>query len=92
MACGNAVIGTDVTGIQEIISHEKNGLLVPEEPIALRDAIYLLMANSNLRDQLGSAARMQIIECNSLDKALDNENKAYTALITPSTKQKSKNA
>ena len=92
MACGSAVIGTDVTGIQEIIAHEKNGLLVPEEPVALRDAIYLLMANSNLRDQLGSAARMQIIECNSLDRALDNEHKAYTALITPSTKQESKNA
>ena len=92
MACGNAVIGTDVAGIQDIIIHEKNGLLVPEEPIALRDAIYLLMGNCNLRNQLGSAARIQVVEYNSLDKALYNERKAYTTLITPSIKPESKNA
>ena len=32
MACGCAVVGTNVLGIQEIIRHQENGLLVPEQP------------------------------------------------------------
>ena len=39
MACGCGVIGTNVTGIREIIDHEKNGLLVEETVEDLRNAI-----------------------------------------------------
>ena len=84
MSCGCAVIGTDVSGIREIINNEENGILVPEDPVALRNAICELMQNKRLRNHLGSAARAHVLEYNSMDSALDKEYKIYRKLTTSS--------
>tara|TARA_B100001123_G_scaffold448607_1_gene610459 strand:- start:292 stop:1422 length:1131 start_codon:yes stop_codon:yes gene_type:complete len=82
MSCGCAVIGTDVSGIREIINNEENGILVPEDPVALRNAICELMQNKRLRNHLGRTARANILEYNSMDSALDKEYKIYRKLTT----------
>ena len=81
MACGNAVIGTDVPGVREIIKHEISGLLVPVEHKSLRLAIQRLMSDENLCRFLGEHARKQIMENNSLEKALNVEYAAYDSLL-----------
>jgi glycosyltransferase involved in cell wall biosynthesis len=59
MAAGLPVIGTDVDGVPELITHGVNGLLVPPHDIdALRAAIARLIDNPRLRVQLGVAGRL----------------------------------
>jgi glycosyltransferase involved in cell wall biosynthesis len=59
MAAGLPVIGTDVDGVPEVITHNVNGLLVPPHHIlALRAAIARLIDNPRLRVQLGVAGRL----------------------------------
>ncbi|MEO0562499.1 MAG: glycosyltransferase family 4 protein, partial [Chloroflexota bacterium] len=57
MACGLPVIGTDVSGIRDVIQHEETGLLVPPDEQALADAIRRLLDDASLRQRLGAAAR-----------------------------------
>lgn len=77
MACGCAVIGTDVPGIREVIKNGHSGLLVPEEPVAMHKAIQSLMASEELQSQLGQNARRQIVENNSLLSIVEQEINVY---------------
>ncbi|AWV07715.1 glycosyltransferase [Marilutibacter maris] len=61
MASGCPVISTRVSGIPELIEHDRNGLLVePRDPAALADAIRSLMADPALRSRLALQARRHI--------------------------------
>jgi len=43
MACGVPVIGSDIPGISDVVTHGKNGLLVsPRNPKALANAVLIL--------------------------------------------------
>jgi len=58
MALGTPIIGTDVTGIPEVVQHERTGLLVPEkEPQLLASCINRLLQDSELAASLAKAAR-----------------------------------
>ena len=49
-----AVVSTDISGVPELITHEKNGLLVaPEEPNSLSQAIARLIVNPKERCIMG---------------------------------------
>lgn len=57
-ACALPLITTDVPGCREVVTHEKDGLLVPvKNAQALADAIARLQADPALCRRLGSAAR-----------------------------------
>src|ERR1700730_14771834 len=57
-AYGVAVVATPVGAVPEVISHERNGLLVPVGHVdALADALNQLLENGSLRRRLGAAAR-----------------------------------
>ncbi|MBA7557684.1 hypothetical protein ES705_50453 [subsurface metagenome] len=60
---GYCFAGSDVDGILEIIENGKNGILVPSgNAEALNRAIDRLIRNPQLRQNLGKAARKQILE------------------------------
>ena len=80
MACGCAVIGTNVPGIRDVIQHEESGLLVEESVDSLRNAIIHLRHNPDLQQRLGKKARTQIVEQNSLVSAVKLEMKVYKKL------------
>ena len=62
MACGLPLVGTTVGGIPSLITENKNGYLVPPgNPVALADAIRKLVQDSNLRHDMGLAARQKAI-------------------------------
>ena len=81
MACGCAVVGTDVPGIKEIIRHGVTGFLVRKNTEDLRSAIQQLMSNQSLCHKLGLQARQQILLNNSLETALSKEYSAYERLV-----------
>lgn len=56
MACGAAVIGTNVRGIQNVIKHEETGLLCPPTVAGIQAAVQRLLNDDNLRAKLGQAA------------------------------------
>ena len=63
MAHGKAVVATAVGGLQELVRHERTGLLVePGNTVALRHAIDRLLADRTLRRRLGEAARADVAE------------------------------
>lgn len=56
MACGKAVVATDVGGIPEAVHHGVTGILVPErDPRALADAMVSLLRDGPRRAAFGAA-------------------------------------
>jgi len=63
-----AVIATAVGGIPEVIKDLDNGCLTYPSSSAIVEKLELLLANKNLRDRLGNAARKSIIATFSIEK------------------------
>jgi glycosyltransferase involved in cell wall biosynthesis len=60
LAVGAAIIATDAGGNGEVVTHEKTGLLIPvEDPSALPAALERLLADPELRERLGAAAKAE---------------------------------
>lgn len=73
MSCGLPVIGTNVPGIREVIEHGRTGHLCAPNSHVLSEAIRLLLANPQLRDTMGCAARRQVIDSYSLTRIAEQE-------------------
>lgn len=73
MACGVPVVGTDVEGIQDIIDHERTGLLCKPTVGSIQSSLRKLFAEPLLRAELGKNARQYIIDNYSIDKIVANE-------------------
>ncbi len=82
MACGLPVVGTDVEGIKEVITHEKNGILCNTAPRSIREAIIRVMKDEALRKRLGAKARETIEQQFSLKKLIEKELELYSRLLT----------
>jgi len=85
MACGCAVVGTNVDGLREIIRHRETGLLVSEVVSSLRMAIQLLIKDEDLRRQLGGQSCKYIKTHNSLRTAIKKEYNSYQKLCVPNS-------
>jgi glycosyltransferase involved in cell wall biosynthesis len=71
MAMELPVVSTAISGIPEVISHDRNGLLVPaQNPAALAQAMRSVIEDSPLRIRLGVAARTKVAEQFSNDSNL----------------------
>jgi len=58
MACGTAVVGSQVGGIPEVVADGETGLLVPSaDPGALADAMNVLVADQDLAAEMGRRGR-----------------------------------
>ena len=70
LACGIPVVASATGGLQELISHERNGLLVePGDAGALTDAVARLLSDHALRIQLASAGHEGVREHTALRQA-----------------------
>ena len=84
MAAGLPVIGTNVDGVPEVITHGVNGLLVPPHDIeALRAAITRLIDSPGLRAQLGVAGRLLTNLNFTIDAMADETIDLYRRGIRP---------
>ena len=83
LACGRAVIGTDLAGMPELIRNGHTGLLVPpRDPAALAHAIAKLAADPGWRAELGRAGRALVEAQFSLTAKLDATEALYRRLVT----------
>ncbi len=82
MACGLAVVATDVPGNRDLIEDGATGLLVPPNNVAaLAEALERLRASSPLREELGARARQACVE----NFSTDQEAARYTWLYERAT-------
>ncbi|MDD5552402.1 MAG: glycosyltransferase family 4 protein [Candidatus Omnitrophica bacterium] len=82
MACGLAVIGSDVGGIKSLIRDGQNGLLVrPEDHQGLAEAISVLLRDPDKARSLGDNARLFINENFSQEKMVSQTEEVYSECL-----------
>lgn len=85
MACGKAVVCSDISGINDVVVNNDNGILVPaKNPRALSDAISSLLNDSELRRKLGVNARRSIVERHDWNIVVNEVEKVYSQVIEDS--------
>jgi glycosyltransferase involved in cell wall biosynthesis len=58
LACGRSVVGTDITGIGDLLREADAGIaLSPENPGELAEAVIKLLQDKSLREKMGSRGR-----------------------------------
>lgn len=83
MAAGCAVVGSQVVGVQEVIHHEKNGLLVMHGSApALADALERLLRDGEAAGQLAQAARRDALALYSMERMTSHYEDLFHALLT----------
>jgi len=80
MSCGLVCIGSNISGINEIIIHKENGILCGTDSDSIKLAIIDLINNEKLRKKLSSNARDYILRNCSLNKIVSNELDFYQKL------------
>lgn len=73
MACGLPVVATNVDGIRGVVEHDRTGCLANTDPSSLRVAIECVLSDSEMRQRLGEAARIEAVERFSLDRIVEME-------------------
>ena len=82
MAVGMPVVATDAGGVGEVVTHERNGLLVPtRDAAALAGAMTRVMQDSRLRSDLGQAAAETIRDEFDQDGMIDRYVETYQAIL-----------
>ena len=82
MACGLPVIATQVGGVQDIIQHRINGLLVPPgDTEAICTNAKELFVNTTLAEGLGARARETVVKHFSLSAVADRYAALYIKLL-----------
>jgi glycosyltransferase involved in cell wall biosynthesis len=78
MACGLPVIATNIAGNDELVHPEVTGLLVPpEDHLALRNALEIMLLAPLRRKEMGAEARKLVKELYTWDQVADQ----YLSLI-----------
>jgi glycosyltransferase involved in cell wall biosynthesis len=81
MACGRAVVATDVGDIPNLVDDSKTGFVVHRDDEAdFVDRLETLSKNRNLCQQMGEAARAKAEQEFGLDRLVDETLAAYRAL------------
>ena len=82
MASGQCVIGSDIAGINDLITNGVTGILVPSKnSVELANAILAVANDEKLRNSLGVAAREAVSQKYSLNEAIVNLDQAYLEII-----------
>jgi glycosyltransferase involved in cell wall biosynthesis len=80
MMCGRATVSTDVGGVPEVVGDA--GLLVPaRRPDELAEALRKVLADPELRRDLGTSGRERALEFFRVDQMLSTYRSIYAALL-----------
>ena len=82
MACGLPVIATSVGGATDLISSDQNGILIPpENKLALKNALYLLLSDPEKRAKFGALGQQVVQQNYSLPTCAENLKSLYEKTI-----------
>jgi len=82
MACGKAVVTTNIGGPSEIVSNGVDGVLVPpRDEAAIASGILDLIKDDNKRRKLGETARRTVEEKYSWERISDQYHELYSSLV-----------
>lgn len=82
MAAGCVVIGSEVPGIQEVIQHERNGLLVaPQSAAALADAIERVLRDAATAQRLATQGRQDAVAHYSFEHMAASYEREFAGLL-----------
>lgn len=82
MSAGKAVIATAIPGVDEVVKHGENGMLVPPgDPERLAVAIRNLLGNPDLRRRLGQAAQNLVLKAFSQNTMVQRVCEVYEELL-----------
>lgn len=83
MAAGKAIVATDVGGAQEVLTHQKTGILVaPGSSSAIGAALADLLDHPQKRTALATAARDHVIQEFGVAKMVEGYRGVYERLIS----------
>ena len=83
MACGLAVIATNIAGNNEVVAHLRNGVLIePRNARQLAEALLYVLGDAELASRLGQEARKTVEEGYSLDQVVDQYMELYQSLAS----------
>ncbi|MBS7281185.1 MAG: glycosyltransferase family 4 protein [Candidatus Freyarchaeota archaeon] len=78
MACGVPIVGSDIPGVNGLVKHGYNGLLVPPKDSGLlAQAVLTLLTDDKLRMVMGVNARRIIVDKYSWDKVIQKLEGVY---------------
>ena len=68
LATGLPIVATRICGVPEVIAHERTGLLVtPGSTNEFASSVDKLLDSQSIREEIGTAARSQIVKNNSIE-------------------------
>ncbi len=67
MACGKAVVGTNVGGIPELVNEDVGIVVEPQDPVALAEALDKLVGDAPLREEMGKKGRQRALEFSQVE-------------------------
>lgn len=83
MASGCVVIGSEVTGVKEMIHHCIDGLLAtPNSPESLANTLHIALINSYFTEQLARNAQARAIQQFSLERMVKNYENLFLSLAS----------
>ena len=83
MAAGKAVMATDVGGTQEVLTHQKTGILIPPgSSSAITDAIVDLLNHPEKRAALAHAARDHVVQEFDVQRMVEGYRRVYETLAS----------
>jgi len=82
MASGNAVVGSNIPGINDVMINNYNGMLVSSSNSdELASAILMLFSDKKLRERLAINARKTVEEKHSMDIVLNRLERVYNSIL-----------
>ena len=82
MSASKPVIGTNIDGINDLITDRENGLLVPPaDPEALAEAINLLLSDGQLADKFAAAGKETIDRSFTSEEMIKGVTDIYSEII-----------
>src|SRR6056297_3508617 len=86
LAAGKPVISTKVGGIEDVVNHKKNGILVPSDNVnAFTKAMQSLVSDDNLRSEMAIEAKKSINGQFSYNRLVDDTSRLYNELLSHSS-------
>lgn len=79
MACGCPVVTSDADGFKEVVDDGVTGLIVPVEDVhAAAQALYKLLTDDSLRNEMGIAGRQRVLRLYDWEKNVDAMEAVYS--------------